>query len=188
MQVNQKCTTGEPRYAFYDKSKDAKNNGWVWFHRELLLDDIVKFYRDHFQAHFGNNVPAGRGFIPFGDFLVLYQYSPAGKDDKGRDHWVLLMAWLPANVQIPETWKVLDSEIFQHVAKGKFTLPDQLSEFDYQPEIVKLTYAGAKIAVPTEKGRLYIENIRERGAVDVTFYWEKSNGEAIIETKKKSNS
>jgi hypothetical protein len=191
MPVGQECTTGEPpepRYAFYDKSKDAKNNGWVWFHRELLLDDIVRFYRDHFQGYFGNGVPDGRGFVRFDDSLVLYQYSPVGKDDKGRDHWVLLMAWLPASVETAETWKVLDNEVFQHVASGKCTLPEQLSVFDYHAEIAKLTYAGAKAVVASDKARLYIENIRRRGAVNITFYWEKPDGKAIIETQKKNNS
>ena len=188
MQVNQKCTTGEPRYAFYDKSKDAKNNGWVWFHRDLLLDDIIKFYRDHFQAYFGNGVPDGRGFVCFGDSLVLYQYSPAGKDDKARDHWVLLLAGLPEIRQTSDAWTVLENGIFQHVKSGKDTVPEQLSVFDYQSEIVKLTYGGAKAVVTSDKARSYIQEIENRGAVNIIFYREKPNGEAIIETQKKNNS
>ena len=191
MQVNQKCTTGEPsepRYAFYDKSKDAKNNGWVWFHRDLLLDDIINFYQDHFKAYFGNGVPDGKGFVCFGDSLVLYQYSPAGKDDKARDHWVLLLAWLPEIKQTSDELNVLENEVFQHVASGKDSVPELLSVFDYQSEIVKLTYAGAEAVVPSDKGRQYIQEIKKRGAVNVIFYREKPNGEAIIKTQKRSNS
>ena len=191
MQINPEFTTGEPpelRYAFYDKSRDAKNNGWIWFHRELVLDDITKFYRDHFQAHFGNGVPDGRGFVGFGDSLVLYQYSPAGKDDKGRDHWVLLLAWLPEIKETSAACNVLENEVFQHVASGKNPVPELLSVFDYHSEIVKLTYAGAEAVVPSGKGRLYIQEIKNRGAVNVIFYREKPNGEAIIKTQKRSNS
>ena len=191
MQVNPKCTTGEPpepRYAFYDKSKEEKNNGWIWFHRDLVLDNIIKFYRDDFLAHFKDGVADGRGFVCFGDSLVLYQYSPAGKDDRGRDHWVLLLAWLPEIRQTSDAWTVLENGIFQHVASDKDTMPEQLSVFDYHSEIVKLTYAGAAAVVPSDKGRLYIQEIKKRGAVNVIFYREKPNGEAIIKTQKRSNS
>lgn len=191
MQVNPKCTNGEPpepRYAFYDKSKDAKNNGWVWFHRDLVLDNIIKFYRDDFQAHFGNGVPDGRGFICVGDSLVLYQYSPAGKDDKARDHWVLLLAWLPEIKEASDAWNILENGVFKHVASGKDPVPELLSVFDYQSEIVKLTYAGAAAVVPSDKGRLYIQEIKNRGAVNVIFYREMPNGEAIIKTQKRSSS
>ena len=156
--------------------------------RELLLDDIIKFYQEHFKAYFGNGVPDGRGFVCFGDSLVLYQYSPAGKDDKARDHWVLLLAWLPEITQTSDVWTVLENGIFQHVASDKDTMPEQLSVFDYQSEIVKLTYAGAKAVVPSDKGRWYVQEIKNRGAVNIIFYREKLNGEAIIETQKKSNS
>lgn len=189
MPVGQECTIGElpePRYAFFDKTKEATNNGWVWFHRELLLDDIVRFYRDHFQGYFGNGVPDGKGFVRFGESRVLYQYVSTGNDEKGRGRWVLLMGWLPATVNLSEVWKILDNEIFKHVASGKFTLPEQLSVFDYHAEIVKLTYTGGKAVVSSDKGRLYLEKIRDRGAVNITFYWEKPNGEAIIETQKKN--
>lgn len=191
MQVNPKCTTGEPpeaRYAFYDKSKDAKNNGWVWFHRDLVLDNIIKFYRDHVSARFGDGVPDGRGFICVGDSLVLYQYSRAGKDDKARDHWVLLLAWLPVIKEPLDALNVLENEVFKHVASGKDPVPEVLSVFDYQSEIVKLTYAGAKAVVRSDKARLYIQEIKNRGAVNVIFYREKPDGEAIIETQKKSDS
>jgi hypothetical protein len=190
MPVVQECMSGEspyPLYAFYDKSKDAKNNGWVWFHRELVFGEIVRFYRDHLQTYFGNGVPDGKGFVSFYDSLVLYEYFPVGKDDKRRDHWVLLLAWLPENVEITEAWKVLDNEIFQHVKSDKHTLPDQLSGCDYDPDIVKLTNTGAKVVVPSDKGRLYIEDIRKRGAVKITFYCERG-GEATIETQKQSES
>ena len=190
MQVNPKCTTGEPpepRYAFYDKSKEEKNNGWIWFHRDLVLDNIIKFYRDDFQGHFGNGVPDGRGFVRVGDFLWLYQYSPAGKDDKARDHWVLLLARLPEK-EASGAWNVFENGVFKHVASGKDSVPELLSEFDYDPEIVKLTYAGATVVVPSDKGRFYIQEIKTRGAVNVIFCREKPNGETTITTQKRSNS
>lgn len=189
MPVDQECTTGElpERYAFYDKNQDARNNGWVWYHRELPLDKIVRFYRDHFLTYFRDGV-GGSGFVRFEDSLVLYQVFPADKDNKGRDHWVLLLAWLPANVEIYEVWKVLNNGVFRHVESDKKTLPEQLSIFDYDHDFVKLMYDGAKLDVPSDKGRLYIEKIRHRGAVDITFYWEKPNGEATIETQKQTDS
>ena len=191
MPEGQECTTGElpePRYAFYDKSQDARNNGWAWFHRELPIEKIVRFYRDHLLTYFRDGVD-GRGFVRFNDELVLYQFFPAGKDDKRRDHWVLLLAWVDGNVPLSQLWKVFNNHTFQHVASGKYTLPEPpLSVLDYDPEFVKLTYDGAKKEVHSEKGRLYIEDIRRRGEVDITFYWEKPNGQATIETQKKVES
>lgn len=189
MQMDPKCMTGEsgePRYAFYDKNKDQRNNGWVWFHRGLSLESISGFYRDHFQACFGNGVPDGKGFVCFGDSLVLYQYFPAGKDDRGREHWVLLLAWLPANVPPSDALKGLEDGVFRHVQADKETMPPQLSDFDYRPECVKLMYDGFELEVEShEKGREYVRRINDRGAVVISFYRERPSGKAFIKTQKK---
>jgi hypothetical protein len=190
VQMNQKCMTGdshEARYAFYDKNKDARNNGWVWFHRGLTLDGITGFYRDHFQAHLGNGVPDGAGFACSGDSLILYRYFPAGKDDRGRDHWVLLLAWLPANIHPMDALRKLDGDVFKHVESDKETMPPQLSDFDYRPDCVKLMYDGYALEVDShDRGREYIEKVGKCGAVDIVFYREKANGRAVIKTQKKT--
>lgn len=191
MQVNLECMSGEPlapRYAFYDKGKDGRNDGWVWFHRDLSIDGIRKFYVDHFRNYFGNGVLDGKGFVCYGESLVLYQYFPGGKDDKGRDHWVLLLAWLPAKCQTSYALSILENDVFMHVRSNRDTWPPQLCEFDYQSELIKLMYEGAKVDIDSHvKGREYIRKINDRGAVNVSFYWEKPNGSATIETQKKSS-
>jgi hypothetical protein len=177
---------GEARYAFYDKRKD-KNDGWLWFHRELSLDNIIRFYRDYFVEYFRNALPEGRGFVRFEGSLVLYQYRSDGKDEKGRDHWVLLLAWIPESHRTSDAWGVLDNEIFRHVSSGKDTLPDQLSVFDYESEIVKLAYEGSTVdGIASDDGRSYVEQIESRGAVNIVFY-RVAHDKVTIKTQKKGN-
>jgi hypothetical protein len=189
MKENQKSLNGEPveaRYAFYNKAKDTINNGWQWFHRDLQVDQLNCIYQD-LQSRFGNQRFDGKGVVFLRGTFVLFQYTQAGKDDNGRDHWVLLLAWLPGMQSLSDAWSVLDGVVFQHVARDKESLPETLSEFDYLPDIVKLTNEGAnRKDVPKDKSRRYIEEIEKRGAVDVVFYMEQSSqGVATIETRAK---
>lgn len=192
MQVNPKCMTGESRkvhYAFYDKNKDSRNNGWVWFHRGLSLEAINGFYRDHLQAYFGNGIPDGKGFASAADSLVLYRYFPAGKDDRGRDHWVLLLAWLPSDTPHSDALEALEDGVFKHIERDKETIPPQLSDFDYRPDCIKLMFEGCDLEVEShDKGREYIQRIGDCGAVSVVFYREKPNGKALIRTQKTNKS
>jgi hypothetical protein len=192
MQANPKCTTGEsqnPRYAFYDKNKDASNNGWVWFHRDLNIEVVSGFYRDQLQLHLGNGIPDGQGFVSAGESLVVYRYFPAGKDDRGRDHWVLLLAWLPPDTAHAAALKTLENEVFKHVETDIVNIPPQLSDFDYRKDCVKLMFDGGQLEVDSHKtGRDYIEKIIHCGAVNIFFYREKPNGKALICTQKKAKS
>jgi len=172
-------------YAFYDKTKDVKNNGWVWFHKDLKLDQIRQCYQECLLSRLGNGVPDGLGFVVFESRLVLYKFFPAGKDDKGRDHWVLLLAWLGKGTSPLAEWKRFEGGVFRHVEVDKENLSPQLSEFDYRPECTKLMYSGGELEVDIEKGREYIQKLIECGKVDVVFYREKPNKRAVIETVKK---
>jgi hypothetical protein len=180
-------------YAFYDKTKETQNNGWVWFHRKLAVKDILtNFYRDYLQERnkdiLATNPSNNRGFVRFDNWKVLFGFYPApGKDDRGRDHnWVLLTAWTPADGK-QSRWEIFDGNIFKHVAGGDFKLPNELSKFDYDVKIVKLTYEGAKATIPADKNKdskWYVDEIEKRGVVDVIFYRENPDGSADIETKK----
>ena len=181
----------EPRYAFYDKNRDSINNGWVWFHRELSLDDLQKFY-NRFKRNFGNDIPTGRGFTVFGGLTVFYQYFDGGQDDKVRDHWVLLTAWLPGDAGSRHT-EILDNSIFNQVKDSdgaENSRPKGLSPHEYDVRLGELTYEGGvieNIKASQEKAKQLLNAIRARGAVDITFYCAKPDGTIRIETAKKSS-
>lgn len=185
MQVKQECSTGdlrEPRYAFYDK-EHIENDGWVWFHRNLVLSDIIKFYRDEFLSRVGND-STGQGFVRLERDFVLYRFRRGGEDSKQRNHWVLLLAWIPVSWHSRDALRVLNEAVFQHFSNGGDGIPAQLSEFDYNPIISQLTYSGAEVEVPADKVRFYLEEIENRGSVKVVLYKSLCDDKAKIGTQK----
>lgn len=182
MSENQKFSSGEcigPLYAFYDKLAES-NDGWQWFHRELKRDQILAIYHELLRK-IGSEPKDEKGFMFIEDWFVAFQFFSSGSDDRQRDHWVLLLAVLPGTWKSLDAWKVVDGPVFQHVAVNHESLPEALSEFDYLPDVVKITYEGGKIEMlPLDKGRGYIEEIEKRGAVDVVLYFERSNLVTIV--------
>jgi hypothetical protein len=195
MQTQQRNTNGESsaiRFAFYDKTKSA-NNGWCWFHRELCLEEIRSFYQDHLRSYFGNSVPEDWGYVSHENRLVVFQYVRSGVDDKGRDHWVLILAWLPESRNGLDAWSVRESALYkavlQHVSSGTESVPEQLFLFDYQPDMMKLAFeGGTKEDIPNGKGRDYVREIEKIGAARVVFYCEKRGGNTTIRTERNEGS
>lgn len=171
------------RYMFYDKTKELNNQGWFWFHHTLPPEAANKLLRDELQPKFGNEKPEGKGFVTILQQKVLFQYFPRNKDDRNRDHWVLLLAWPPANMKTSELWSVFDDEVFGHVGSGQDDIPKVLSIFEYNPNYVKLTYTGGKGSVERENGRGLVEKAEDEGLVSVAFYCERPNGKADIITQ-----
>jgi hypothetical protein len=169
----------------YDKTKEA-TNCWSWYHYSLSLDLAKKLYRDDLSPKFGNSIPDGKGLLRFQNRKVLFQYFPRTSDDRNREHWVLLLAWPPEGTSFPEAWAILEDEVFKYVASGKDDIPKILSQYEYNPDYIKLTYFGGAGTVPADKGRDIVENIERRGKVDIAFYCEKSNGKAEIVTSPRS--
>lgn len=190
MQTNPKCMSGDtqtPLYAFYDKTKESKNNGWLWFHRDLTPADLINFNRDHLLSHLPSGDFCWQGFVPLPKYTVSFKIYQAGKDDKGRDHWVLLSAWWPVGASHSNVLNFEDV-VFKHIETSKDTFPPNLRKFDYFPEFVKLIAEGGELEVESmAEGRTCIESIRNDGKVDIVFYREKPNGKALIKTKKKGS-
>ena len=173
----------ETHYMFYDKTKE-QNRGWFWWHHSLSPDNAYTLLREKLQPKFGNENPEGKGFITFLQKRVLFQYFPRNKDEKNRDHWVLLLAWPQADLEISELWSIFDNGVFKHVGSGQDDVPEELSSFDYNPFYYRLTHTGGEGSVEQGKeGRKLVENAERIGMVNVTFYCERSNGRAEIITQ-----
>ncbi|MDR1962705.1 MAG: hypothetical protein LBQ50_02885 [Planctomycetaceae bacterium] len=185
-------SNNEVLYAFYDKTKETQNNGWVWFHRELALRDIQKFHRDYLQDRnkdiLAKDPSNNRGFMRFNNWKVLFGFYSAVEDEKKRkDNWVLLTAWIPEDSSsMSKCQGILDGNVFKHIADRHFDLPqEELSVWDYDPNYTKLAYDGSTLDNLThEDARKYITEIENIGKVDIIFYRENPDGSAVIETKK----
>lgn len=181
----------EPLYAFYDKTQEVHNGGWVWLHKDLALDDVRRcckeciFDKDKDIA----GEPAGnQGFVRFGNRTVCYGFYPAGKDDKGRNRWVLVTAWLPIGNKTDEMDFIAGDEVFRQVAAGNYGITGKLSKFDYDAEIVRLVRDGHRVSFvkPSEAEEIRRE-IKKCCDVEIVFYRINAN-DAVIETRKKENS
>jgi hypothetical protein len=172
-------------YMLYDKTKE-QTKGWAWWHYSLSPENAYTLIREKLQPKFGNDNPDGKGFIYFLQQKVLFQFFSRNKDEKNRDHWVLLLAWPSADLEFPELWSVFNNEVFKHIGSGKDDIPEELSVFDYDPHYCKLVHSGGTCNVERGKNsRELVEKAESMGKVNVVFYCEQSSGKAGIITEPK---
>lgn len=175
----------EAHYMLYDKTKE-QSKGWVWWHHSLSPDNAYTLLREKLQPRFGNGNPEAKGFIAVAQQKILFQYFSRDKDERNRDHWVLLLAWLPDGLTFSELWSIFDNEVFKHIGSGKDDIPEELSVFDYDPNYCRLVHSGGDDSVEQGKnGRELVEKAESFGKVDVVFYCEHSDGNARVITEPK---